>query len=317
LIADFLVPNFSGAHRKGIEAKLDRANRRYQAGDYDEVKKIALEILQIDGKDGLAHALYAIAVRAKKQVQAPLVAALAGEEQRRTAVEQLTQLAARAEVKGRPGRPSDLFPDWHALTEIQRATIAVSVLPFGVMVPKAIEAGAIYRFALPGTSCADPSIDARANPSEGVGAGRYLYAARGRARLEDKWVASGVEEIDRAARGDYNTITHEFSHLVHGLMLDLAVRREREEELTPVEDRLALASMEIESLFRQARMKRGGEQLVGAYAGSNVYEYFAESLMSHLALAPDGPMSPSKLEARNPAFTRFAGRLCGLISAEP
>lgn len=317
LLSDFVVPpSFAGAHRTRIDAKFERANRRYQAGDYDAVQKIALEILAVEPKDGLAHALFGIAVKAAQKEKLPLLSAIDSEPKRKAAIADFTALTARATVHGRPGRPSDLFPDWTALNEVQRATVAASVLAFGNMVPKAIEAGAVYRLALPGTSCADASIDKRASLSESIGAGRYLYAVRGRARLEDKWVVSGVEEIDRAARGDYNTITHEFAHLVHGLMIDLNARREREEPLTKSEQALAFASMELEALFRQARMNRGGEQLVDAYAGSNIYEYFAQSLMSHLALSSEGMMTAEKLITRNPAFARFAERLTRLFTSD-
>lgn len=315
LLSDFVAPpSFTGAHRTRIEAKFERANRRYQAGDYEAVKKIALEILDIEPKDGLAHALFGIAVKAQQKAELPLLSAIDGEAKRKTMIASFTQLTAQATVKGRPGRPSDLFPDWHALNDLQRATVAASVLPFGNMVARAIEAKAVYRLALPGTSCADASIDPGANLSESIGAGRYLYAVRGRARLDDKWVVSGVEEIDRAARGDYNTITHEFAHLVHGLMIDLNARREREEPLSKTEQAFAFASMEIEALFRQARSGRSGEQLVDSYAGSNLYEYFAQSLMSHLALSSEGMMTREKLEARNPAFSKFAARLDKLFA---
>jgi hypothetical protein len=302
LVGEFLVPSFEGPHRRSIEAKFERANRRYQQGDYETVKNIALDVLSIDPQDGLAHALYGIAAKAQRVASRPLVEAIDSEEKRRQLIGALESAAARATVKGRPGRPSDLFPDWLKLNEVQKATVAASALPYGIMIPRLIEQHAVYRFALPGTSCADASIDPNVRRSDELGLGRHFYALRGRAKLGDQWVVSGVEEIDFAARGEYNTITHELAHLVHVVLLDLAAKRDNEHDLSKLDFELSLFPLRIDSAYRNARMKRNGEQLLDAYSGSNVYECFAQGIMSCLALSPEGSMQPEKLLARNPSM---------------
>jgi tetratricopeptide (TPR) repeat protein len=317
LAADYMLPNFASPNRKAIKARFERANRCYQAGDFEAVKEIALDILRIDPKDGLAHALYAIGARAAQMKRQPLVAAVDDTEKRHALIARLETVAARATLKGRPGRPSDLFPDWPRLNELQRATVAASALGYGKLLPLLIEDRVVYRFPLPGQSCVDREIDPHGDPSEPAGLGRFFYAVRGKSDESGLWAATGAEEIDRAAHGKYNTITHEIAHLVHKLLLRLFERREREEALSAELDALALVPLTIDARFREARGKRNDQLLVDGYSGLNVFEFFAQGMMSYLALDPNGPMTPAKLFARNPAFGGLAAKLAGQWSELP
>jgi len=82
--------------------------------------------------------------------------------------------------------------------------------------------------------------------------GRYYASIRG---VGGRVAVCGIEYLDQAARGGFNTIAHEFAHQVH-----IAAMGKSEVK-------------EIRSLYERAR--REGRML-DYYAAANEYEYFAQ-----------------------------------------
>src|SRR4029079_7323104 len=70
---------------------------------------------------------------------------------------------------------------------------------------------------------------------------------------------TGVEDVERTIFDRYNTVTHELSHQVHGVLT-------------------AEQSRTIQDLYRQAKARdeQTKNGFMSRYAGGSVYEYFAE-----------------------------------------
>ena len=315
-ISERVLPDLKNAAlRAAIKPKFNAANAAYQAGDFERARTLALEILRLDEDDGLAHRLFAIAEErlAERAAKTPLLPVFADAEKQRALVDHFVEVTGRARLggEGRRGRPEDLFPDWRNLTTLQRAVVAHSVLPFGAVIPALMEKGAKFRFALPGTSLCE--VDPQADITKKKAFGRHSYAGRGWAYKASFFVACGAEKIDAAAFGKHNTITHEFAHLVHYHMRDLAAAREQGRPLSVLELRLAEAYPQLEALYQRAKDGEGGQKLLEAYSGTNVWEYFAQGMMAYVAPTRDNKENPARLGSRNPElFDLMASLAAGL-----
>lgn len=318
IIADYLVPDFSDRRRRAqVTPKLAAINHAYQAGDLERVWRLAAEVVRIDPNDGLGHSILSIVDEQRIASRRPLVEVLATTRQRTALIQQLEKVCARATVGQRPGRPSDLFPDWKILTELQRATVAASILGFGKLVPLLLKSGAKYRLPPPGTSVIDRKIDPAYDPKDEPALGRRSYAMRGLARPTDRFVVTGVERLELAARGEYNTVGHELLHLLHFAFEDLEQRALRQPYQRPLLAELAKVPGQIRRLYREAVARRNDQRPLDGYSAVDEYEFFAQGAMSYLALSDDGPMQASKLEARNPRLWRLVSRLVTLLSDFP
>lgn len=226
-IAEYVLPDLKDpAKRAPIEAKFAEANQAYAERDFARVKQLALEILAIDPDEGLAHKMYGVALDRLSEAKSghPVRAVFQDPGRCQALVAQLEEVIGRAHLKAesRAAVPADLFPEWGQFALWQKAVIADSVLAFGALIPPLIERGACFRFAAPGTSLCH--VDPHAQLDKRKAFGRYSYSGRGWAYHQLFLVVTGTEKLDIAARGGYNTITHEFAHLVHFHMRDLAER---------------------------------------------------------------------------------------------
>lgn len=317
-LAEYVAPNWKDrALRAKVAPLFDAANQAYQRGDGKAVKAKALEILALDPKDGLAHMLFSIGHDLLAFAKKPLAPQLHTEEQRRTLVGKLEEVLGRAQLEGRAGHPRDLFPEWDQLTELQRATVAYSILGYAALLPALLEKGAKVRFPPPGTSCADPAIDPYADITAKKAFGRMSYVGRGWAYHTKAYVVCGLEHLEDAARGGRNTLTHEMAHLVHFHFRDLFNRREEGEALTPAEGELADLFPRIDLLYQQALKQEGDQQLLDAYSGTNVWEYFAQGMMGYLAMTDRMKESGPRLYSRNPELFKLTAALAERLSDYP
>jgi tetratricopeptide (TPR) repeat protein len=297
-----------GPAQKAAAKKLfEDAQTAYQAADYAEVRRLAEEIFKIKPDDAMAHRMWAIAGRAEQVAGRALIPPLDTAAERTAVVKKLEALAATARVgvPPRPGRPEDLFPEWNRLTPVQQATVAYSILGYGDLIPKVIESGAKYRLAHVGESATfyDPAVESN-GPSDSFG--RYPYAGRGWWNPTNDVIVTGLEKIDGAARGGYDTITHEFAHLVHG-MLKKAKQRVTAGTPRAGDNALAADFDRIATLYDEALNRRNGQDMLEAYSRKNQWEYFAQAMMSYLSPDPTGQNEESsrRLFQLNPNMWRF------------
>ncbi len=190
----------------------------------------------------------------------------------------------------------EIFPEYDSLTRRQKTVIDVSVAALASFLPKLAHAKARHHLL---------AFDQR--PSEllgftGVGSqrtfdGRYYASIRG---VGGKVSVSGVEYLDQAANGGFNTIAHEFAHQVHLVALGKSEQRE------------------IHGLYERARQEG---RLLDYYAGANEHEYFAQGYEAFIAerkrpsAGVTGRHTRQALERVDPALYRFLERLTGVKSS--
>jgi tetratricopeptide (TPR) repeat protein len=145
----------------------------------------------------------------------------------------------------------EIFPNYGSLTRRRQAVIDVAVGPLAMFLPKLARQKARHYLL---------AFDQRPNDLHGFADvagektfdGRYYASIRG---VGGRVTVSGIEYLDQAALGGFNTIAHEFAHQVH-----IAAMGKSEVK-------------EIRSLYDRAR--REGRTL-DYYAAANEHEYFAQ-----------------------------------------
>jgi tetratricopeptide (TPR) repeat protein len=145
----------------------------------------------------------------------------------------------------------EIFPNYGSLTRRQQSVIDAAVGPLAVFLPKLARHKARHYLL---------AFDQRPSDLRGFADiadektfdGRYYASIRG---VGGRVAVSGIEYLDQAARGGFNTIAHEFAHQVH-----IAAMGKSEVK-------------EIRSLYERAR--REG-RILDTYAAANEYEYFAQ-----------------------------------------
>lgn len=321
-IAEYVLPDLlDPVKRAPIEAKFAEANQAYAERDFARVKALALQILEIDPNEGLAHKMYGVALDRLSELKSgnEIRAVFEDPKKCQALVGQLEAVIGRAYLKAesRSAVAKDLFPEWDEFALWQKAVVADSVLAFGELIPPLIEKGACFRFAAPGTSLCH--VDPHAQIDKRKAFGRYSYSGRGWAYHQLLLVVTGTEKLDIAARGGYNTITHEFAHLVHFHMRDVAERAKSgaPPALTELEQALAKGFAAIETGYAEAKAGQSGQRLLCSYSGTSVWEYFAQGMMAYLAPRQDQRESPNRLYARNPRLFERMRDLVERIEAHP
>ncbi|MCC6807779.1 MAG: zinc-dependent peptidase [Deltaproteobacteria bacterium] len=269
-----------GPHAVDIQRLFDQANLAYAEGRFNEVRQIAERILRLDPNDGLAHNMWGIAVSAQAVARRPLVAALDTEPERLALIRALEARCAEARVDDGSGRRAgtvdDLFPEWDTLNEVQRAHVALSVLGYGAMIPRVMEAGAVYHIAGVGTSGA--FFDPNSAPADTNAFGRHYYVIRGWYDGDTDFIVTGVERLDQGARNGSSTVTHEFGHLVHRVLT--RAREVPESARTPDQVRDAALATQITRLYAAANA--GHARFLDAYSSNNEREYFAQAMEAYM-----------------------------------
>ncbi len=186
----------------------------------------------------------------------------------------------------------EIFPNYAALTKRQQAVIDMAVAPLAALLPKLARHHARhYLLAFderPGdlTGFADVA-------DEKTFDGRYYASIRG---VGGRVTVSGIEYLDQAARGGFNTIAHEFAHQVH-----IA----------------ALGKTEVKTIRKLYERARQEGRTLDYYAAANEYEYFAQGYEAFVSdrKRPSAGVTARhtshELISRDPELYRFLVKLCG------
>jgi tetratricopeptide (TPR) repeat protein len=146
--------------------------------------------------------------------------------------------------------------NWNALSERHKKRVALSIAPWSRFLPVLIEGGATYYIKplyellseTPGQeNLRDLRISSDARLWDDVrGCGGYNSV-------------TGVEDVERTIFYRYDTVVHELTHQVHGV---LPTARDRQ----------------LRELYRRTKERdlKTADAFLSRYAGSNVWEYFAE-----------------------------------------
>jgi tetratricopeptide (TPR) repeat protein len=190
----------------------------------------------------------------------------------------------------------DIFPNYGSLTKRQQSVIDGAVAPLAGFLPKLAHKKARHYLL---------SFDQRPVDLSGVVDvtdqktfdGRYYASLRG---VGGRVTVSGIEYLDQAARGGFNTIAHEFAHQVH-----IAAMGRKEVK-------------EIRKLYERARNER---RTLDYYAATNEYEYFAQGYEAFISdrkrpsAGVTGRHTTHELLAVDPELYNFLVKLSGKLPA--
>lgn len=223
-------------------ADVRRASDAFEKGDFDAALAISLAVLERCPQLGRAHAIAAKAL-----------------ESQRFAID-----VHRAEYERKfQATPMPVVPgieryvlNWKDLSPRHQKRVALSVAPWKAFIPVLVEGGATHFIKpmwmrLSETPQAHALKDARIDYDS-----RLWDDVRG---MGGYFTVTGIEDVERTIFDKYNTVLHELTHQVHGVMT-------------------ANQAREIEALYQQAKVRdaktRNG--FLSRYAGGSVWEYFAE-----------------------------------------
>ncbi|MDR7270079.1 tetratricopeptide (TPR) repeat protein [Pelomonas saccharophila] len=225
-----------------LMADVRRASDAFEKGDFDTALSLSLAVLQRCPQLGRAHAITAKAL-----------------ESQRFAID-----VHRADYERRfAALPMPVVPgieryvlNWKALSPRHQKRVALSVAPWKAFIPVLVEGGATHFIKpmwmrLSETPQAHALKDARIDYDS-----RLWDDVRG---MGGHFTVTGIEDVERSIFDRYNTVLHELTHQVHGVLTADQARG-------------------IEALYQQAKARdaktRNG--FLSRYAGGSVWEYFAE-----------------------------------------
>jgi tetratricopeptide (TPR) repeat protein len=275
-----------------LEAALGIEPRYYRAlialgdvwlrqGDYDRAAVAAKLAIAVDPEGAIAHLELSCAHRGMNE---------------RARIE-IGAVDFAALFYARPAPPAyaltrEIFPNYGSLTRRQQEVIDGAVGPLAAFLPKLAHRKARHYLL---------AYDRRPSDLQGFAEvagertfdGRYYASLRG---VGGRVTVSGIEYVDQAARGGFNTIAHEFAHQVHiAAMGKMEVKR-------------------IRNLYEKAR--RDGRML-DYYAAANEEEYFAQGYEAFISdrkrpsAGVTGRHTNQELLKRDPELYQFLAKLTG------
>lgn len=184
----------------------------------------------------------------------------------------------------------EIFPNYRSLTRRQQAVIDAVVRPLAMFLPTLARQKARHYLLAFDQRPSDLNGFADA-AGERTFDGRYYASIRG---VGGRVTVSGVEYLDQAALGGFNTIAHEFAHQVHIAALGKSEVKE------------------LRGLYEEAR--REG-RVLDYYAAANEHEYFAQGYEAFISdrkrpsAGVIGRHTLRELLTRDPALYKFLVKL--------
>jgi tetratricopeptide (TPR) repeat protein len=232
----------SGGAFPPLLADVRRASDAFERGDFDAALAISLAVLQRCPQLGRAHAIAAKALESQRFAV----------DVHRAAYERRFKATPMPVV---PGIERYVL-NWQDLSPRHKKRVALSVAPWKAFIPVLVEGGATHFIKpmwmrLSETPQAHALKDARIDYDS-----RLWDDVRG---MGGHFTVTGIEDVERSIFDKYNTVLHELTHQVHGVLT-------------------ADAARDIEALYQQAKARdaKTREGFLSRYAGGSVWEYFAE-----------------------------------------
>jgi|GEM_PF-628763 len=190
----------------------------------------------------------------------------------------------------------EIFPNYDSLSRRQQAVIDAAVAPLAGFLPKLAQRKA--RHYLLSFDQRPVDLNGFIDVTDGkTFDGRYYASLRG---VGGRVTVSGIEYLDQAARGGFNTIAHEFAHQVH-----IAALGKREVK-------------QIRKLYERARRE---QRTLDYYAAANEYEYFAQGYEAFISerkrpsAGVTGRHTAHDLSDADPELYKFLVKLTGKLPA--
>lgn len=179
--------------------------------------------------------------------------------------------------------------NWRSLGPRHQKRVALSVAPWKAFVPVLVDGGATFYIKplyMLLSECPDMQTlhDQRINYDS-----RLWDDVRGAGGFH---TVTGIEDVERTIFDRYNTVTHELTHQVHGVL--------------PADD-----SRAIQDSYRRAKVRDDSthDAFLSRYAGGSVYEYFAEGANALVSPKRDAydprEVVLERLDAMDPALEKL------------
>ena len=241
-----------------LMADVKRASDAFAQGDFDAALSLSLAVLQRCPQLGRAHAIAAKALESQRFAI----------DVHRAAYERRFAATPMPVV---PGIERYVL-NWQDLSPRHRKRVALSVAPWKAFIPVLVEGGATHfikpmAMRLSETPQAHALKDARIDYDS-----RLWDDVRG---MGGYFTVTGIEDVERSIFDKYNTVLHELTHQVHGVLT-------------------ADQAREIEALYQQAKARdakaadKANAGFLSRYAGGSVWEYFAEGANAEASPRRDG-----------------------------
>jgi len=239
-----------GAAFAPLLADVRRASDAFEQGDFDTALRLSLAALERCPQLGRAHAIAAKALESQRFA----VDIHRADYERRFAATPMPTV---------PGIERYVL-NWQDLSPRHKKRVALSVAPWKAFIPVLVEGGARH-FIKPMWMRLSETPEAHALKDARIDYDSRLWDdVRG---MGGHFTVTGIEDVERSIFDKYNTVLHELTHQVHGVLT-------------------ANQARSIEALYQQAKQRdaktRNG--FLSRYAGGSVWEYFAEG-----ANAEDSP----------------------------
>ncbi|MFG6412582.1 tetratricopeptide repeat protein [Roseateles sp. DC23W] len=218
------------------------ASDAFEQGRFDDALALSLAVLQRCPQLGRAHAIAAKALESQRFA----IDVHRADYERRFAATPMPHV---------PGIERYVL-NWNDLSPRHRKRVALSVAPWKAFIPVLVEGGATH-FIKPMWMRLSETPQAHALKDARIAYDSRLWDdVRG---MGGHFTVTGIEDVERNIFDKYNTVLHELTHQVHGVLT-------------------ADQSRKIEALYQQAKARdsktRNG--FLSRYAGGSVWEYFAE-----------------------------------------
>ncbi|MCV2358249.1 tetratricopeptide repeat protein [Paucibacter sp. TC2R-5] len=222
------------------------ASEAFVGGDFKRAAALSEQALRLLPGYGRAHAVLAKALESQRMV---LDVNRAGAEARFAAMP----------MPAIPGIERYVL-NWAQLSPRHQKRVALSIAPWKAYVPVLVEGGATHfikplHMKLSETPGGQALKDQRINYDS-----RLWDDVRGAGGFN---TVTGIEDVERSIFDRYNTVLHELTHQVHGVM---TVEQTRE----------------IQALYQRAKLRDEASKngFLSRYAAGSVWEYFAEGANS-------------------------------------
>jgi len=233
-------------HPAWVDARVRLASLDFEDGRYDESRDGCFAALRTCPEYGRAHAVLAKALEAQRFV---VDVHRAGYEAR----------FAAAPMPNVPGIEKFVV-NWKSLSPRHQKRVALSVAPWKEFVPVLVAGGATY-FIKPLSMLLSECPDQQSLHDQRIDTDSRLWDdVRGCGGYH---TVTGIEDVERTIFDRYNTVLHELTHQVHGVL--------------PADD-----SRKIQDLYARAKKRdeTSHDGFLSRYAGGTVFEYFAEGANS-------------------------------------
>ncbi len=190
--------------------------------------------------------------------------------------------------------------NYGSLTPRQQKSVALSIAPWAQFVPVLVASGATYYIK---------PLDQRLSESPHTASLRDQRIDYDSRLWDDvrgcggHHTVTGAEDVERTILGRYNTVLHELSHQVHGVLPPDVQHR--------IDDLYAAA---------KARKEAGADAFVSRYQSGSVYEYFAEGMNSYATPRRDAydvrEITRERLTERDPALVALIDSLAHVTDVE-